>query len=175
MLRAPRPGSGPGAPYRPLQPTAELEWSDTVQLSITRRTDLATRALLSLERSGQKRKASDLAAELDASAGFLAQAMTPLVNRGWVRSEPGPTGGYRAVVSLDDVSVLDVVEAVEGPTDITRCVLETRLCNKGGRCALHDAWARARSDLLSDLAGTPLSSVPTRSSPTTKDEATNGR
>ena len=146
-----------------------------MQLSITRRTDLATRALLSLDKSGQKRKASDLAAELDASAGFLAQAMTPLVNRGWVRSEPGPTGGYSAVVSLDDVSVLDVVEAVEGPTDVSRCVLEGRPCNKGGRCALHDAWGRARGDLLSELAGTPLSSVPTRSTRTTKDAASRGR
>jgi Rrf2 family protein len=133
-----------------------------MQLSITRRTDLATRALLTLDRSGEKRKASDLAAELDASAGFLAQAMTPLVNQGWVHSEPGPTGGYRVVVSLDDVSVLDVVEAVEGPTDVTRCVLEGRPCNRGGRCALHDAWARARADLLQDLAETPLSSVPAR-------------
>ena len=118
-----------------------------MQLSITRRTDLATRALLSLDRSGGRRKASDLAAELDASAGFLAQAMTPLVNRGWVRSEPGPTGGYAAAVSLDDVSVLDVVEAVEGSTDVSRCVLEGRPCNRGNRCALHDAWARARSSL----------------------------
>lgn len=130
-----------------------------MQLSITRRTDLATRALLSLVQSGERRKGSDLAQELDASAGFLAQAMTPLVNRGWVRSEPGPTGGYTAVVTLDDVSVLDVVEAVEGPTDVTRCVLEGRPCSSGGRCALHDAWARARGDLLHELAGTPLSSV----------------
>jgi Rrf2 family iron-sulfur cluster assembly transcriptional regulator len=130
-----------------------------MQLSITRRTDLATRALLALAASGERRKASDLAAELDASAGFLAQAMTPLVNRGWVRSEPGPTGGYTAVVALEEVSVLDVVEAVEGPTDVTRCVLEGRPCATGGRCVLHDAWARARADLLADLADTPLSSV----------------
>ena len=129
-----------------------------MQLSITRRTDLATRALLTLDRSGEKRKASDLAAELDASAGFLAQAMTPLVNQGWVRSEPGPAGGYRAVVSLDDVSVLDVVEAVEGPTDVTRCVLEGRPCNQGGRCALHDAWARTRA-AESAAAGSPAALI----------------
>jgi Rrf2 family protein len=130
-----------------------------MRLEVTRRTDLATRALLLLAGSGRREKASDLAASLDASPGFLSQAMTPLVNRGWVSSEPGRAGGYTAVVSLDDVSVLDVVEAVEGQTDGARCVLEDRTCAGGGHCALHEAWARARGHLLRDLAETPLSSV----------------
>lgn len=129
-----------------------------MRLEVTRRTDLATRALLALA-SGEKRKASELAEALDASAGFVSQAMTPLVNRGWVRSEPGRTGGYTAAVSLDTLSVLDVVEAVEGPTDVTRCVLEDRSCAGGHRCALHDAWSQARTHLLRDLAETPLAAV----------------
>lgn len=130
-----------------------------MRLEVTRRTDLATRALLALAAGGERRKASELAELLDASPGFLSQAMTPLVNRGWVRSEPGRTGGYSVAVSLDDLSVLDVVEAVEGPTDVTRCVLEDRPCSGGQRCALHDAWSQARSHLLTELAGTPLGAV----------------
>jgi Rrf2 family iron-sulfur cluster assembly transcriptional regulator len=117
-----------------------------MRLEVTRRTDLATRALIALAAGGGRRKASELAADLDASPGFLSQAMTPMVNRGWVRSEPGRSGGYTAVASLEDVSVLDVVEAVEGPTDIARCVLE-------------DAWGQARGHLLRDLAETPLSAI----------------
>jgi Rrf2 family iron-sulfur cluster assembly transcriptional regulator len=132
-----------------------------MRLEVTRRTDLATRALLALAAGGQRRKASELAEDLDASPGFLSQAMTPMVNRGWVRSEPGRTGGYTAVTPLEELSVLDVVEAVEGPTDVTRCVLEDRACAGGGRCALHDAWAQARGHLLRDLAETPLSASAT--------------
>jgi Rrf2 family protein len=130
-----------------------------MRLEVTRRTDLATRALMTLASSGARHKASELAEELDTSAGFLSQAMTPLVGRGWVRSEPGRTGGYTATVSLDEVSVLDVVEAVEGQTDAARCVLEDRTCAGGGRCALHDAWAQARGHLLAELADTPLSTI----------------
>lgn len=130
-----------------------------MRLEETRRTDLATRALIVLATSGRRHKASELAEALDASAGFLSQAMTPMVNRGWVRSEPGRTGGYTAVASLEELSVLEVVEAVEGPTDVTRCVLEDRACAADDRCALHDAWARARGHLLRDLADTPLSTV----------------
>jgi Rrf2 family protein len=130
-----------------------------MRLEITRRADLATRALLVLEARGERVKGARLAAELSASPGFLAQAMTPVVNRGWVRSEPGPSGGYALAVSLSDVSVLDVIEAVEGRTDVAQCVLEDRACSRGGHCALHVPWSRARTQLLEELATTPLASV----------------
>ncbi|MCP4434289.1 MAG: Rrf2 family transcriptional regulator [Actinomycetia bacterium] len=130
-----------------------------MRLEVTRRTDLATRALLLLADGGKRMKAADLAEALDASAGFLAQALTPLVDRGWVRSEPGPRGGYTAVVGVSDLSVLDIVEAVEGETDATRCVLADRRCGADRPCALHDAWARAREHLLADLAATSLGDI----------------
>lgn len=136
-------------------------YSLTMRLEVTRRTDLATRALLALAQDGGRQKASELADQLETTPGFLSHAMTPLVAQGWVRSEPGRSGGYTAVVGLDDLSVLDVIEAVEGNTDVTHCVLEERSCATGGRCALHDAWAQARTNLLRDLADTPLSTIAT--------------
>ncbi|HEX6419904.1 MAG TPA: Rrf2 family transcriptional regulator [Acidimicrobiales bacterium] len=130
-----------------------------MRLEITRRADLATRALLVLAGEGRKLKGGQLAERLGASAGFLAQSMTPLVSRGWVRSEPGPTGGYALAADLGEVSVLQVIEAVEGPTDWARCVLEDRLCSGGGPCALHQPWSRARALLLAELEATPVAAV----------------
>ena len=100
-----------------------------------------------------------LAERLDTTAGFVAQAMTPLVTNGWVRSDPGPSGGYTLVADLDDVSVLQVIEAVEGTTDTGRCVLEDRACARGGHCALHVPWSKARTQLLGELADTPLAAI----------------
>lgn len=85
-----------------------------MRLEITRRSDLATRALLALAAAGERTKASVLAEAVGTTPGFLSQAMTPLVARGWVRSEPGPTGGYTVLVDPATVSVLEVIEAVEG-------------------------------------------------------------
>jgi len=130
-----------------------------MRLEITRRSHLATRALLELARHGERMKSTVLAGQVGTTPGFLSQAMTPLVTRGWVRSEPGPSGGYTALVDLADVSVLDVIEAVEGVTDTGRCVLEDRPCSGGEPCALHRPWASARSHLLGELSGTPLSSI----------------
>jgi len=142
-----------------------------MRLEVTRRSDLATRALLLLN-EGKKMKALELARDLDASAGFLTQALTPLVTAGWIRSDPGPTGGYSLQQDLRMISVLDVVEAIEGPTDVASCVLEDRPCNgagpgpshDSGHCAMHESWVKARSHLLADLAKTPLSTVAERRS-----------
>jgi Rrf2 family protein len=136
-----------------------------MRLEITRRADLATRAMLELSATDRRLKSRELAERLDTSAGFLAQAMTPLVDRGWVHSEPGPAGGYLAATDPGDVSVLDVIEAVEGPTETTRCVLEDRACASGGNCALHTPWSRARSQLLAELSSTPLSDLARRRHP----------
>ena len=116
-----------------------------MRLEITRRTDLATRALLYLADQGERTKSSALAEAVGTSPGFLSQAMTPLVAAGWVRSDPGPTGGYTALADPSTVSVLDVIEAVEGPTDTGRCVLEDRPCAGAAVCALHRPWSSARA------------------------------
>lgn len=143
-----------------------------MRLEITRRSDLATRSLISLastEFAGRRTKSADLAALVGTTPGFLSQAMTPLVDRGWVRSEPGPTGGYTVVADLADVSVLEVIEAVEGSTDVTHCVLQNRPCLAAEPCALHEPWTVARRHLLSSLAATSLSElvVPHEDSPGT--------
>ena len=58
-----------------------------------------------------------------------------------------------------EVSVLDVIEAIEGPVDTGRCVLEDRACAQAGTCALHRPWSRARAHLLDDLGGQSLASL----------------
>lgn len=88
--------------------------------------------------------------------GFVSQVLNPLVRRGWVRSDPGPAGGYSLAVALESVSVLAVIEAIEGPTDSGRCVLADRPCNETGTCALHLPWLRARAQLLRELDATSV-------------------
>jgi Rrf2 family iron-sulfur cluster assembly transcriptional regulator len=130
-----------------------------MRLEITRRSDLATRALLDLGQEGRRTKSAVLAVRLHTTPGFLSQVMAPLVARGWVRSEPGPSGGYTALVDPRRVSVLEIIEAVEGPTESGRCVMEDRPCAGDGPCALHGPWTAARMKLLKELSRTRLSSL----------------
>jgi Rrf2 family transcriptional regulator, iron-sulfur cluster assembly transcription factor len=130
-----------------------------VRLEITRRAELAIRALALLGQSPERVKASVLADGLGTTVSFVPQVLGPLVRAGWVQSDPGPTGGYRCRVELSEVNVLQVIEAVDGATDIGRCVVADRLCQAADPCVLHVAWAQARTELVGVLQSTPMSGV----------------
>ena len=133
-----------------------------MRLEVYPRTDLTLRVLQTLAAGGRWR-ASDIADAVGSSANYVARLFAPLSHAGWVRSTPGPTGGYDLAVSLDDISVLDLIEAVEGSIDDGRCVLLDRSCPGAEPCALHDAWAPARAAMIEHLSSTPLSSLFQRS------------
>ena len=127
-----------------------------MRLEITRRAELAIRALALLGAADGRMKAAALADGLGTTVGFVPQVLGPLVKAGWVVSDPGPTGGYRATVDPVDVNVLQVIEAVDGSTDGGRCVVADRPCQAGHPCVLHDAWGRARAELVGVLSATPV-------------------
>ena len=127
-----------------------------MRLEVTRKSDLAVRSLQVLAASPERLKGPELAEEVGSSSGFVSQVLTPLIRAGWVRSDPGPTGGYSLTADLDAVSVLAVIEAIEGPTDSGLCVLADRPCDDGESCALHVPWLRARSQLLAQLDATTV-------------------
>ncbi len=101
-------------------------------------------------------KGPELAEVVGSTSGYVSQVLTPLVRAGWVRSDPGRSGGYSLIADLDTISVLAVIETIEGPTDSGRCVLADRACDQGGTCALHVPWLRARAQLLAQLDDTTV-------------------
>lgn len=122
-----------------------------MRLEVTRKSDLAVRSLRVLDESSGRLKGPEIAELVGSTPGFVSQVLAPLVRSGWVRSDPGPSGGYTLRVTLDTVSVRAVIEAVEGPTDDGRCVLVDGPCNDGGVCTMHEPWSRARAKLLEEL------------------------
>ncbi len=134
-----------------------------MRLELTKRTELALRAIQALAAADERVKGADLAAHIGSTAAYVPQVVAPLVARGWVRSEPGPLGGYQLVTSLDAVAVLELIEAIEGPTDTGTCVLVGRSCSSAEPCALHQPWTRARDALMAELAATSIEAVDRRS------------
>ena len=128
-----------------------------MRLEITRKANLAITVLGTLDQAGTRVSGRDLAEQVGTTTAFLAQVVTPLVQEGWITSQPGRAGGYEFTADSDAVSVLDVIEAVEGPTDAAECVMRTGACSASDPCATHEAWSRARDALLAELAGTPVS------------------
>ena len=142
-----------------------------MKLGLKPRTDLTLRTLTALT-DGRRWRAAQLAEHVGTTAAYLAHIVGPLTGAGWVHSTPGPTGGHELAVDLADVSLLDLIEAVEGPTDDGRCVMTTQPCPAPEPCALHDTWVRARAALTSELASTSIRSITTRSLATNSQKGT---
>ena len=134
-----------------------------MRLEITKKTDLVLRAMCSLASNGRRLTGSEVARGIGASRQIVPKLMEPMVKAGWVNSVPGPAGGYQLDMDLQDVSLLDLIEAVEGPTDNQRCVLRDTDCPAVELCAIHDAWVPARDALLDKLRATSVEDV--RASP----------
>lgn len=115
-----------------------------------RRTDLALAALRRLgESDGRRLTGTALAREIGTTSSFLPQIMAPLIRAGWVDSERGPGGGYTLTDDSDSISLLDVVEATEGPTVDGRCALRDAPCPGDPPCQVHEV-AVAASEMLRD-------------------------
>ncbi len=129
-----------------------------MRLELLARTDLALRTMHALA-DGRRWRAADIAEHVDSTPAYIAHVMVDLSRPGWVDSSPGPTGGHRLAAHLSSISMLALIEAIEGPTDDGRCVLADRACPSPEPCALHDAWVGARDALTAQLATTTLDAV----------------
>lgn len=130
-----------------------------MRLEVTRKSDLAVQTLVALARAGRRLKASSLAELTGATPGFMPQVVSPLVRRGWVGSDPGPTGGYSLRIDPADISLLDVIETIEGETVTGSCVLADRPCTDQGPCSIHVPWSRARDLLLEGLRSVSMADL----------------
>ena len=84
----------------------------------------------------------DIAERQDISADYVAQLFRQLRGEGLVEGVKGPGGGYRLALQAADISVGDVVRAVEGPVAVVHCTLEDdeTPCNRVDRCVAHLMW-----------------------------------
>lgn len=131
-----------------------------MELSLGRRADYALRAALDLARHTEgRRKSREIGEEMDVPKSFLPQIMAQLVRSGIVESQAGPRGGYALARPAAQISLLEVVEAVEGDPVSTECVLRGGPCRWEGMCAVHVPWSRAQQALLERLDATSLAEV----------------
>ncbi len=123
-----------------------------MKLELTRKTDLAVRAMQALHAADSRLPGRKLADHIGTTTPFISQVVTPLVQAGLLDSRPGPTGGYGLVANPRKVTMLEVVELIEGPIDNGRCVLAGGPCDDREFCSIHDAWIEARAALRLALA-----------------------
>lgn len=132
-----------------------------MRLELTRRGDYGVRAMLALSTRGQTgpTSAREIAMAMDIPVGFLPRVMVDLVAAGLVVSAAGRAGGYMLARPPGEITVLAVIDAIEGDSRRTSCVLRGGPCGRDGHCQVHDVFFAAQEALLSRLGGVSLADI----------------
>jgi Rrf2 family protein len=87
---------------------------------------------------------------------YLYSVLEALKVNGLVTATRGVGGGYRLARDPDEISVLDVVEAVEGPLLVVDCVGDPQLCGRADHCATRELWQETTAEIRRVLADVSL-------------------
>ncbi len=136
-----------------------------MDMTLSKRGDYVMRSAISLARvydENVSRKIREVVAETEVPQTFASQILADLVRAGLASSKAGRTGGYRLARPPSDISVLEVIEAAEGPLRAERCALSEGPCRWSSVCPLHETWSAATAALRELLAKTTLAEVAAR-------------
>lgn len=120
---------------------------------ITRKGDYAIRGMVYL--AGRPRDEvtllRDISSRVDVPAALLAKIFQNLNKTGLVRSYRGAGGGFQLGRPAADISLLEVIEAVDGPISMNRCLVERGSCGRERSCSVHPVWIRMQKKFKSEL------------------------
>ncbi len=94
--------------------------------------------------------------------GFLHQVLQELQRASLVESMSGRTGGYALARAPEEISLLEIVETLEGPLDDGECALRGGPCHWDKVCALHWVWSSAREAFAGEMAAATIAQVAQR-------------
>ena len=132
-----------------------------MRLELTRRGDYAVRAMLALAARAPAPPTSgrEIAIEMGIPVGYVPRVMGDLVSAGLVESTTGRAGGYALARSPASISLLSVIEAAEGDSRRTTCVLRGGPCGLDGHCQVHGVFFAAQDALLEQLREVTLGDI----------------
>ena len=136
-------------------------------MNFSRESEYAVRGMVAL--AGTARQGAltlqEIAAQDNLPAGFLSKIFQKLVRHGLIESHRGVQRGYTLARPAPEITLREVLEAIEGPDLFDRCLFSHRRCGQDGRCLVHPYWGRVRGEVakffeevsLGDLAATAAS------------------
>lgn len=120
---------------------------------ITRATEYAIRALFYLAKQpkGEIVFKKDICKHQEITPAFLTKILQPLIKNGIIGSQRGVGGGFYLLKDPADVTLLDVLEAEEGPLYLNSCLSPDGSCDRDLFCPMHGAWREIRSEMVTTL------------------------
>ncbi len=125
-------------------------------MQITRQADYAIRAVRYLAKQGPNQRAatSTVAQEMKIPPSFLAKIISQLSIAGLLHTSRGARGGVTLARDAKEISLLDVVEAIDGPILLNECVGDPASCVFSDDCLVHPIWLEVQESLVKRLRET---------------------
>lgn len=112
---------------------------------VTREADYGVRCVLYLARKAQEiSSVNEIAKAMHIPKSFLAKIVQRLVKAGVVKSVRGISGGFSLAKKPENISILDVVKAIQGNAAINRCAIDKKMCRLSKTCSVHPIWVEIR-------------------------------
>lgn len=119
---------------------------------ITRKTDYAIRCVLYLsEKKGGLANVDEISKSMLIPKSFLAKILQKLEKAGIVKSSKGRKGGFSLVKEPKGVSLMEVIETMQGPLSINVCAIDKRKCSLSNICSVHPVWVKIRKEIEEKL------------------------
>ena len=128
-------------------------------LRISKLTDYAILVMAELAREGEILSAHALAERVGVEIPTASKVLKLLAGAGLLESYRGANGGYRVSRLADDISVAEVIAAIEGPIAMTECSVEEGLCSQEDNCGLRGNWQRISVAVARALADVSLAEM----------------
>jgi Rrf2 family protein len=119
-------------------------------LEITRQADYAIRAAIevALIEEGERIPTAQVAERQNIPRPFLTKIVAQLVTRGIFESTRGANGGINLARAPEHITMLEIIEAIDGPLAINRCVINSDYCEYSDSCAVCDVFEQARTVIV---------------------------
>jgi Rrf2 family protein len=132
-------------------------------LRLSKKADYALIAMKHLAVRGDRGSSSarEIAGMYDVPIELMAKVLQRLVRRGLLVSQQGTRGGYQLSRPPIQISVADVIQAIEGPVTVTACSTDERQCEQFSKCNVRDPLYRVRDKILSALGDCTIAELAT--------------
>jgi Rrf2 family protein len=133
-------------------------------MQLTRAADYAVRVMIHLAGlpAGTRVQRTTLARATEVPESFMSKVLQALVRARLVASRRGVDGGFELISSAERTSLLNVVEAIEGPIHLNFCLMSGDACDRHISCPAHGVWAEAQAAMTAVLGRASIADLARR-------------
>jgi Rrf2 family protein len=130
-------------------------------LRLSKKADYALIAMkhLATRPDAASASAREIAEQYDIPVELMAKVLQRLARRGLLASLQGTRGGYRLARGSSQISVADIIQAIDGPFTVTACSTEAENCDQYSKCSVRDPLWKIKDRIVSALATCSLQEI----------------